>query len=442
MTAPTTPSAAGPGGPAPRRAVVVGGNRIPFARAGGKYARSSNQDMLTTALDGLSARFGLAGEQIGAVAAGAVLKHSKDFNLTREAVLGSALSPETPAYDVQQACATGMETVVGLSNKIRLGQIDSGIAGGVDSASDAPIVVSEPLRHVLLDLNRAKTPQQKLAAIARLRPHHLNPSAPNTSEPRTGLSMGEHQALTTAAFGISREAQDELALASHQNLAAAYDAGFFDDLLTPYRGLSKDQNLRPDSSLEKLASLSPVFGKRLDTPATMTAGNSTPLSDGASTVLLASDDWAAQRGLPVLATVVDAEAGAVDFVHGRDGLLMAGVHAMPRLLARNGLTLQDFDLYEIHEAFAATVLCNLAAWESDEYCRERLGLPGALGAIDRSKLNVHGSSLAAGHPFAATGGRIVATLAKALAERGPGSRGLISVCAAGGQGVVAILEAV
>lgn len=254
--------------------------------------------------------------------------------------------------------------------------------------------------------------------------------------------MGEHQALTTAAFGISREAQDELALASHQNLAAAYDAGFFDDLLTPYRGLSKDQNLRPDSSLEKLASLSPVFGKRLDTPATMTAGNSTPLSDGASTVLLASDDWAAQRGLPVLATVVDAEAGAVDFVHGRDGLLMAGVHAMPRLLARNGLTLQDFDLYEVHEAFAATVLCNLAAWESDEYCRERLGLDGALGAIDRSRLNVHGSSLAAGHPFAATGGRIVATLAKALAARGPGSRGLISVCAAGGQGVVAILEAV
>lgn len=442
MTAPTTPSAAGPGGPALRRAVVVGGNRIPFARAGGKYARSSNQDMLTAALDGLSARFGLAGEQIGEVAAGAVLKHSKDFNLTREAVLGSALSPETPAYDVQQACATGMETVVGLSNKIRLGQIDSGIAGGVDSASDAPIVVSEPLRHILLDLNRARTPQQKLAAVARLRPGHLAPSAPTTSEPRTGLSMGEHQALTTAAFGISREAQDELALASHQNLAAAYDAGFFDDLLTPYRGLSKDQNLRPDSSLEKLASLSPVFGKRLDTPATMTAGNSTPLSDGASTVLLASDDWAARRGLPVLATVVDAEAGAVDFVHGRDGLLMAGVHAMPRLLARNGLTLQDFDLYEIHEAFAATVLCNLAAWESDEYCRDRLGLAGALGSIDRSKLNVHGSSLAAGHPFAATGGRIVATLAKALAARGPGSRGLISVCAAGGQGVVAILEAV
>ncbi|NCT90304.1 acetyl-CoA C-acetyltransferase [Cellulomonas sp. APG4] len=425
----------------PRRAVVVGGNRIPFARAGGPYVRASNQDMLTAALDGLVARFGLAGERIGSVAGGAVLKHSKDFNLTREAVLGSALSPETPAYDVQMACATGMEAIVGLSNKIRLGQLESGIAGGVDSTSDAPIVVSDALRTILLDLSRAKTAQQKLAAVARIRPNHLAPSAPTTGEPRTGLSMGEHQALTTAAFGISREAQDELAMASHHNLAAAYDAGFFDDLLTPYRKLTRDQNLRPDTSAEKLAKLKPVFGTQLETPATMTAGNSTPLSDGASTVLLASDEWAAERGLPVLATVVDAEAGATDFVHGRDGLLMAGAHAVPRLLARNGLTLQDFDFYEIHEAFASTVLCNLAIWESEEYCRERLGLDGALGPIDRSKLNVHGSSLAAGHPFAATGGRIVASLAKMLAEKGPGSRGLISVCAAGGQAVVAILEA-
>ncbi|WP_250446572.1 acetyl-CoA C-acetyltransferase [Actinotalea sp. C106] len=439
----TTPGSTGSGGASssPRRAVVVGGNRIPFARSGGPYVRASNQDMLTAALDGLVARFGLAGERVGEVAAGAVLKHSKDFNLTRESVLGSALSPETPAYDVQQACATGMETVVGLTNKIRLGQIESGIAGGVDSTSDAPIVVSDALRSILLDLSRAKTPQQKLQAVARIRPGHLAPSAPTTGEPRTGLSMGEHQALTTAAMDITREAQDELAAASHHRLAAAYDDGFFDDLLTPYRGLTRDANLRADTSVEKLAKLKPVFGKHLETPATMTAGNSTPLSDGASTVLLASDDWAAERGLPVLATVVDVEAGAVDFAHGRDGLLMAGAHAVPRLLARNGLDLQDFDYYEIHEAFAATVLCNLAIWESEEYCRERLGLDGALGSIDRSKLNVHGSSLAAGHPFAATGGRIVATLAKQLAAKGPGSRGLISVCAAGGQAVVAILEA-
>lgn len=443
-TAPDAPGATGGTGGSPtgtRRAVVVGGNRIPFARAGGPYVRASNLDMLTAALDGLVARFGLAGERIGEVAAGAVLKHSKDFNLTREAVLGSPLSPETPAYDLQQACATGLETVVGLSNKIRLGQIESGIAGGVDSTSDAPIVVSDPLRRILLDMSRARTTQQRLAVASRIRPRHLTPSAPTTGEPRTGLSMGEHQALTTAAWKITREAQDEIAYASHQNLAVAYDAGFFDDLLTPYRGLTRDANLRADTSLEKLAALKPVFGKGLDTPPTMTAGNSTPLSDGASTVLLASDEWAAERGLPALATIVDAEAGAVDFVHGRDGLLMAGAHAVPRLLARNGLTLQDFDLYEIHEAFAATVLSNLAAWESDEFCRERLGLPGALGSIDRSRLNVHGSSLAAGHPFAATGGRIVATLAKALAAKGPGSRGLISVCAAGGQGVVAIMEA-
>ncbi|HEY3436702.1 MAG TPA: acetyl-CoA C-acetyltransferase [Actinotalea sp.] len=426
--------------PGLRRAVIVGGNRIPFARAGGAYVRSSNLDMLTAALDGLVARFGLAGERIGEVAGGAVLKHSKDFNLTREAVLGSALSPETPAYDLQQACATGLETVVGLANKIRLGQIDSGIASGVDSTSDAPVVVSEPLRRALLDLARAKTPQQKLAAISHIRPSHLAPSAPTTSEPRTGLSMGEHQALTTAALGITREEQDAIALASHQNLAAAYERGFFDDLITPYRGLTRDQNLRADTSLEKLASLSPVFGTRLSAPATMTAGNSTPLTDGAATVLLADDEWAARRGLRPLAAFVDAEAAAVDFVHGRDGLLLAGAHAVPRLLERNGLTLQDFDFYEIHEAFAATVAGVLQVWESEEYCRERLGLPGALGSIDRSKLNVAGSSLAAGHPFAATGGRIVATLAKLLAEKGSG-RGLISICAAGGQGVVAILEA-
>ncbi|WP_298459336.1 acetyl-CoA C-acetyltransferase [uncultured Cellulomonas sp.] len=437
--APAATGADRPG--APRRAVVVGGNRIPFARAGGPYARSSNGDMLTAALDGLVARFGLAGETIGEVAAGAVLKHSRDFNLTREAVLGSALAPQTPAYDVQQACATGMETVVGLSNKIRLGQIESAIAGGVDSTSDAPIAVSDPLRRALLDLSRARTPRQRLAAVARIRPAHLAPSAPTTGEPRTGLSMGEHQALTTAAWAITREAQDELAAASHHRLAAAYERGFFDDLMTPYRGLTRDANLRPDTSVEKLAALKPVFGRSLDTPATMTAGNSTPLSDGASTVLLASDAWAAERGLPVLASVVDAEAAAVDFVHGDEGLLMAGAYAVPRLLARTGMSLQDFDLVEIHEAFAATVLCNLAAWQDERFCTERLGLGAPLGSIDRDRLNVVGSSVAAGHPFAATGGRIVATLATLLAQKGTGSRGLISVCAAGGQAVAMILEA-
>lgn len=434
-----------------RRAVVVGGNRLPFARAGGKYAAASNQDMLTAALDGLVARFGLQGERIGEVAAGAVLKHSADFNLTRECVLGSALSPETPAYDVQQACATGLETVVGLANKIRLGQLESGIAAGVDSASDAPIAVSDGLRHALLELSRARTPRSKLAALARIRPRDLAPAAPRIDEPRTGLSMGEHQALTTAQWGITRQAQDELALASHQRLAAAYDAGFFDDLLTPYRGLTRDQNLRADSSLEKLATLPAAFGRGLATPATMTAGNSTPLTDGAAAVLIASDDWAETHGLPALAVVVDAEAGAVDFVHGVDGLLMAPAFAVPRLLARNGLTLADFDLVEIHEAFASTVLATLAAWEDEEFGRDRLGLPGAFGSLDRARLNVTGSSLAAGHPFAATGGRIVATTAKLLAQRkaalagtpdaGRPVRALISVCAAGGLGVAAILEA-
>lgn len=430
--------------PGLRRAVVVGGNRIPFARAGGAYAKSSNQDMLTAALDGLIARFGLQDERIGEVAAGAVLKHSRDFNLTREAVLGSALSPETPAYDLQQACATGLETVVGLANKIKLGQIDSGIAGGVDSASDAPVVVSEGLREVILDLNRARSLPQRLQILSRLRPKDLAPLAPGTSEPRTGLSMGEHQALTTSQWKVTREAQDELALNSHRNLAAAYEAGFFDDLITPYRGLTRDGNLRPDTSLDKLAGLKPVFGKNLGADATMTAGNSTPLTDGASTVLLASEEWADARDLPKLAAVVDAEAAAVDFVHGKDGLLMAPVFAVPRLLARQGLTLADIDFFEIHEAFASTVLSMLAAWEDEDFGRTRLGLDGAFGSIDRSRLNVHGSSLAAGHPFAATGGRIVASLAKTLhakaSQEGRPARGLVSVCAAGGLGVAAVLE--
>ena len=429
---------------ATRRAVVLGGNRIPFGRAGKAYAAASNQDMLTAAIDGLVARFGLAGTQLGEVAAGAVLKHSRDFNLTRESVLGSALDPRTPAYDVQQACATSLEAFVTLANKIQLGQTDSAIAGGVDSTSDAPIAVSDPLRKALIKLSYAKTAAQKLKILSRVRPKHLAPSPPRVDEPRTGLSMGEHQAITTLQWQISREAQDEIALASHENLAAAYDRGFFDDLMTPYRGLTRDENLRADTTLEKLGSLKPAFGKRLEGEATMTAGNSTPLSDGASTVLLASEEWAAERGITPLAAFVDAQSAAVDFVHGQDGLLMAPVFAVPTLLARNGLTFDDLDFIEIHEAFASTVLSALAAWEDDDFCRDRLGLDGAFGTVDRARLNVTGSSLAAGHPFAATGGRLVATTAKLLAERkaetGKTARALISVCAAGGLGVAAILE--
>lgn len=428
-----------------RRAAVIGGNRLPFARSNGPYAHAGNQDMLTSAIDGLVARFGLQDERLGEVCAGAVLKHSRDHNLTREAVLGSRLSPRTPAYDVQQACGTGLETVILTANKIALGQVDSAVAGGVDTTSDVPIVVHEDLRRVLLAANRAASLGARLKALAGLRPGQLVPAVPSNSEARTGLSMGEHQAVTTREWGITRQAQDELAAASHRNLAAAYERGFFDDLVTPFLGLSRDQNLRPDTSVEKLATLAPVFGRNLGggDGATMTAGNSTPLSDGASTVLLASDEWAAQRRLPVLAHIVDAETAALDYVHGdrkADGLLMAPVYALPRLLARNKLTLDDFDYFEIHEAFAATVLATLAAWEDAEFCRRYLGLDDALGPIERSKLNVNGSSLAAGHPFAATGARIVASLAKQLHENG-GGRGLICICAAGGQGVVAILEA-
>ena len=423
----------------PRRAAVLGGNRTPFARQFGAYAEAANQDMLTAAIEGLVARHGLAGERLGEVVAGAVIKHSRDFNLTREAVLGSSLSPTTPAYDITQACGTGLEAAILVANKIALGQIESGIAGGADSASDAPVVVTESLRRKLLRLNRAKTSADRVKAALAFRPTDVGVSVPANTEPRTGLSMGDHMALTAAQWGVTREDQHELALASHVNLAAAYERGFFDDLLTPYLGLTVDQNLRPGSTLEKLGSLKPVFGK--GEGATMTAGNSTPLTDGASAVLLGSQEWADAHGPKPLAWFVDGETAAVDYVGGDEGLLMAPSYAVPRLLARQGLRLQDFDFYEIHEAFAATVLSTLAAWEDDDFCRDRLGLHAPLGAIDRSRLNVAGSSLAAGHPFAATGGRIVATLAKLLHEKGSGSRGLISICAAGGQGVVAILEA-
>jgi acetyl-CoA C-acetyltransferase len=420
-----------------RPAAIVGGNRIPFARSNGPYAHASNQDMLTAALDGLVSRFSLQDERLGEVAAGAVLKHSRDFNLTREAVLGSALSPTTPAYDVQQACATGLETAIAVSNKIALGQIEAGVAGGVDTTSDAPLEVNDDLRRLLLAFNRAKTPADRAKVFAGLRPQHLVPEIPRNAEPRTGLAMGDHAALTAAEFDIGREEQDALAMASHQNLAAAYDRGFFGDLITPFLGLDRDQNLRPDTSMEKLAKLKPVFGE--GEGATMTAANSTPLSDGAATVLLASEEWASARNLPVLAHLAHVETAAVDYVHGDEGLLMAPVYAVPRMLDRAGLTLQDFDLYEIHEAFASTVLATLAAWEDDEYCKTRLGRDKALGPIDRERLNVAGSSLAAGHPFAATGGRILATTAKLLDERG-GGRALISICAAGGNGAVAIVE--
>jgi acetyl-CoA C-acetyltransferase len=419
-----------------RKVAIVGGNRIPFARSNGPYATASNQDMFTAALDGLVSRFGLRGERLGEVAAGAVLKHSKDFNLARESVLGSRLAPETPAYDVQQACGTGLQAIIQVANKIALGQIDSAVAGGVDTTSDAPIGVNEDLRRILLRLNSAKSLGERLRIAAGLRPTHIVPDIPRNAEPRTGLSMGEHAAITAREWGIGRAAQDELAAASHQKLAAAYDRGFFDDLVTPFQGLTRDQNLRPDSNADKLAKLKPVYG---GPDGTMTAGNSTPLTDGASAVLLASDAWAEEHSLPVLAYLTFSETAAVDYVHGAEGLLMAPAYAVPRMLARAGMSLGEFDFYEIHEAFASQVLATLAAWESIDFAKDRLGLDEPVGSIDRAKLNVNGSSLAAGHPFAATGGRIVATLAKLLHDKGSG-RGLISICAAGGQGVTAILE--
>jgi acetyl-CoA C-acetyltransferase len=424
-----------------RRVAILGGNRIPFARSNTAYARASNQDMLTAALQGLVDRFDLHGLRLGEVAGGAVMKHARDFNLVRESVLSTTLSRETPAYDLQQACGTGLEATLLVANKIALGHIECGIAGGVDTTSDAPIGLNESLRKTLLELNRARSVWKRLAVAARLRPgQFFKPALPRNVEPRTGLSMGEHAEWMAREWSIPQIEQDALALRSHQHLAQAYTQGFFNDLMTPFQGLKQDNNLRPDLTLDKLSSLKPVFDRKVAPGAgTLTAGNSTPLTDGASTVLLASQAWAAARNLPVLAYLTFSEVAAVDFLDHHEGLLMAPVHAVPRMLARAGLRLQDFDFYEIHEAFAAQVLCTLKAWQDPTYCRERLGLNEPLGAIDLERLNVNGSSLATGHPFAATGARIVASLAKQLAQRGQG-RGLISICAAGGQGVVAIVE--
>ena len=424
-------------GSSPRRVAIVGGMRIPFARGNGAYAHVGNQEMLTATLRGLVDRFGLQGQRLDDVAAGAVMKHSSQWNLTRESVLDSGLAAETPGLDVQRACGTSLEAAILLGNKIALGQIDCAIAGGVDSVSDPPVVYPKSFQQRLLRTYRAKSMGERVGPWFGLRPKDLRPVLPGIAEPHTGLSMGESTELMVKTWGISRADQDQLALESHQNAAAAYASGFYQGLVLEYLGLTSDNNIRSDTSLEKLAKLRPVFD--LSGNGTLTAGNSTPMTDGASAVLLASEAWARERDLPVLAFLTYGKVAAVDFVHKKEGLLMAPAFAVPRMLQDADLTLQDFDYYEIHEAFAGQVLCTLKAWSDPVFCRDKLGLPGALGSIDRAKLNVKGGSLALGHPFAATGTRIVATLAKILDEQ-QGKRGLISVCTAGGMGVTAILE--
>jgi acetyl-CoA C-acetyltransferase len=425
----------------PRRVAILGGARIPFARAGGAYADAGNQGMLTAALKALVQKFHLENQRIDEVAAGAVLKHSRDWNLARECALGSGLHPETPAYDLQRACGTSLSAAAQLANRIALGEIDCAIAGGVDSASDVPLAIGAKLRKILLKSARARTLGERLSPWMGFRPGHLKPEPPSVGEPRTGLSMGEHCEEMAKEWKVSRREQDELALASHLNAARAWHEGFFKDLVVPFAGLAADNNIRADTSLEKLATLRTAFDR--SSAGTLTAGNSSPLTDGAACVLLASEAWARQRGLPILCYLKETQTAAVDFVGmagPKEGMLLAPAYAVPRMLDRAGLKLQDFDLYEIHEAFAAQVICTLKAWESEDFCRRKLGRSGAMGTIERSKLNPRGSSVAIGHPFAATGARILATAAKQLAARGSG-RGLISICAAGGMGVTAILEA-
>jgi acetyl-CoA C-acetyltransferase len=423
-------------GQAARRVAIVGGVRIPFARSYTVYATASNQEMLTAAFRALVERFKLQGERLGDVAAGAVIKHSKDYSLTRESVLGVGLDPQTPGLDLQRACGTSLEAAIAIGNKIALGQIDAGIAGGTDSISDAPIVYPRSYQQLLLASYRGRSAWQRLKPFFGLRPKHFRPVLPAVVEPRTGLSMGQSCELMAKRWQITRADQDQLAYDSHIKAAAAWREGFFDDLVVPFLGLKSDSNVRADTSVEKLGKLRPSFAA----DGTLTAGNSTPLTDGASAVLLATPEWAAKRKLPVLAYLAYGKVWAVDYVSGKEGLLMAPAHAVPAMLRDANLSLQDFDYYEIHEAFAAQVLCTLKAWETPEYCRDMLGLPAPLGSIDRSRLNVKGGSVALGHPFAATGTRILATLAKLLAGNASARRGLMSVCTAGGMGVTAIVE--
>jgi acetyl-CoA C-acetyltransferase len=424
-------------GSAVRRVAIVGGVRIPFARAHSAYAKASNEEMLTAAFRGVVERFKLNGLRLGDAAAGAVIKHTKDYNLTRECVLSAGLDPQTPGVDLQRACGTSLEAAILIGNKIALGQIDSGLAGGTDSISDAPIVYPRSYQQLLLQSYRGRSAWQRLAPFLSLRPHHFKPVLPAVVEPRTGLSMGQSTELMAKRWKVSREDQDQLAYESHMKASAAWRDGFYSDLVVDFAGLKIDNNIRPDTTPEKLAKLRPTFDPQ---GGTLTAGNSTPLTDGASAVLLASEEWAAKRNLPVLAYLSFGKAWAVDYATGNEGLLMAPAYAVPAMLQDAGLALQDFDYYEIHEAFAAQVLCTLKAWESPEYCRDVLGLSEPLGSIDRSKLNVKGGSIAIGHPFAATGTRIVSALAKLLANDPNAKRGLISACTAGGMGVTAIVE--
>jgi acetyl-CoA C-acetyltransferase len=420
-----------------RRVAILGGLRIPFCRSFTAYRHCSNQDMLTAVLKPLVDKYALSGEKLGDAAFGAVIKHSRDWNLARESMLSSGLAAETPAFDLQRACGTSLSATVLIGSKISSGLIDSGLAGGVDTLSDLPIVYPDAYRSLIMESARGKTLAQKLKPWLGLRPRHLKPVFPGVIEPRTKLSMGQSMEITAKQWQLSRADQDQLALESHQKAARAYDEGYYGDLITPFQGVDQDNNVRADASLEQLAKLKPVFDR--SAAGTMTAGNSTPLTDGASALLLASEDWARERSIPALAYLSYAKVAAVDFVND-EGLLMAPAYAVSAMLKEANLSLQEFDYYEIHEAFAAQTLATLRAWESEDFCRDRLGRSEALGAIDHGKLNVKGGSVALGHPFAATGTRIVASLAKLLHENGSG-RGLISVCTAGGMGVAAILEA-
>ncbi len=418
--------------------IVCGGQRTPFVKSMTAYSGVSTQDMMTATLQALVIKMKLEGKLLGDVAVGGVMIPPGNWNLGREIVLGTGLDPRTPGYNVQRACGTSLETINQIALKISSGQMQWGIGGGVDTNSDISVLFPRSFAQKIIALNQSKSTMDKIKSALGFSFKDFKPQFPAVMEPRTSKSMGQHCEMMVQEWKISREDQDQLSFESHQKGAAAVEAGFHNQMIFEFQGVKKDLILRKETTIEKLAKLKPVF----DTSGagTLTAGNSTALTDGASAVLLASRKKAESEKLPMLAKFVDCEVAALDFVHG-EGLLIAPALAVSRLLERNNLKLQDFDYYEIHEAFAGQVLCTLKAWDDESYCKRVLGRNEKMGVIDRSKMNIKGGSLAIGHPFGATGGRIVANLAHILKEKGKG-RGLISICTAGGMGIAAIMESI
>lgn len=423
-----------------RRAAVVAGLRTPFLRSGTAFAVMSALDLATAAVTELMARTGLEPDDVDRVVFGTVVPWTETHNIAREVVIDSGLPRSTDAYSVSRACATGTQALVDAAQAIVLGDAEVVVCGGTESLSRIPVTYHDEVVRALREASRAKDPLAKARALTRIRPGQLVPDPPDLDERSTGLTMGESAEVMAKENGIPREEQDEFALRSHRRAVAAWEAGIYDQevMAVPvppgYReAVERDGIPRPDTSLEKLASLPPVFDRR---HGSVTAGNSSPLTDGAAALVVMEEARARALGYEPLAYVRSWAFAAVD--PGWQ-LLMGPAFAAPVALDRAGMKLDDLDLVDVHEAFAAQALSNLRAFASREWARRHLGRDEPLGEVPDEKLNVHGGSIALGHPFAATGARQVLTMARELERRGGGTA-LITQCAAGGLGAALVLE--